>query len=1132
MGAGVVGRGSSRLSRLVSGVAVAATVGALLVAGAGPATADGPPVTTWSQLSSAVAAGGTVTLGADLSNPAGANLTVGTTAVTLDLNGHSLSITGLPANKAGIEVGTGRSLTLENPTVAGGTLVATGGSGGAGIGGSGALSGGAPQGAGSITVRSGVMLTATGGNSAAGIGGGSAGDGSCTGGGSSLSSLQVTGGNVTANGGNFAAGIGSSDCSAAPPGQVTVSGGVVDATGGVNGAGIGGGFDGAGGPVSISGGTVTATGGGFGAGVGGGSGRPGGQVDVSAGELRAIGGDRGAGIGGGNLGGGGSVTVGGVVRAANGTNASAVGAGAGAGQFGTLSVPGTLEIAEDSVLRIPDGVTVLTSGTIQGLGSVHNLGAIQVNGGSIELPVEPNNYHLVFDLNGGPGATPGPMDVYADTVAHSGQTLPTPTPPPGYLFGGWFTQTAGGQEVVNATALPTVAGAGPATVQLFAQFFRGPVVTGLSPSVIWANHDVGLGDERGGDSVTITGSGFTGTTNVEFGDGFAAPSFTVMSDTTIVATTPPHAEGFVHAYVTNPVARSAASNENYFRYLPSQVTNVSPDSGPASGGTQVTLTGFGFDDAQAVYFNTRVTSNFTIVSNTQMTVTMPPFAGYNPHITVRNPRGRGTPGTASWQVPDQFTYLHPAGVDSVDPNAGPTGGGQSVTITGDGFTSATAVRFGASAASSFTVNSDTSITATTPPHAAGTVHVVVDNNGGTSSTSPSDQYTYRPRPAVTGVAPSSGTTGGGTSVTITGTGFTGATAVLFSTTATTNFTVVSDSQITVTTPPHAAGTVNLYVRTPFGTSAAVTADRFTYVVRATVTGLSPSTGPTAGGQTVTITGTGFNGATGVLFSTTAAASFTVNSTTSITAVTPTRAAGVVNVYVRNGAGNSAASTASRYTYLAPRPAVTGVAPNTGTTGGGTSVTITGTGFTGATQVRFSTNAATSFTVNSDTTITATSPPHAAGPVNVYVTTAGGTSAAVAADRFTYVTRASVTGVAPSSGTTAGGQQVTITGTGFTGATAVLFSTTAAPAFTVNSNTRITVTTPPHAAGVVNIYVRNAAGNSPAVPADRYTFVAPRPSVTGRQRLGQAGVYRAPSTISAGQTTIESARPEGFEPPTF
>ncbi len=90
----------------------------------------------------------------------------------------------------------------------------------------------------------------------------------------------------------------------------------------------------------------------------------------------------------------------------------------------------------------------------------------------------------------------------------------------------------------------------------------------------------------------------------------------------------------------------------------------------------------------------------------------------------------------------------------------------------------------------------------------------------------------------------------------------------------------------------------------------------------------------------------------------------------------------------------------------------------------------------------------------------------------------------------------MTGVAPNTGTTAGGRLVTITGTGFTGATAVTVLRPPRPqSFTVNSGTQITVTTPPHAAGVVNIYIRDAAGNSPAVTADRYTFVAPRPSVT-------------------------------------
>lgn len=84
------------------------------------------------------------------------------------------------------------------------------------------------------------------------------------------------------------------------------------------------------------------------------------------------------------------------------------------------------------------------------------------------------------------------------------------------------------------------------------------------------------------------------------------------------------------------------------------------------------------------------------------------------------------------------------------------------------------------------------------------------------------------------------------------------------------------------------------------------------------------------------------------------------------------------------------------------PTVTGVNPPSGPMAGGTSVTITGSKFTGATSVKFGTSAATTFTVNSDTQITATSPAAAAGVVDVTVTTPSGTSAIGINDRFTYL----------------------------------------------------------------------------------------------------------------------------------
>src|SRR5205823_1066745 len=117
------------------------------------------------------------------------------------------------------------------------------------------------------------------------------------------------------------------------------------------------------------------------------------------------------------------------------------------------------------------------------------------------------------------------------------------------------------------------------------------------------------------------------------------------------------------------------------------------------------------------------------------------------------------------------------------------------------------------------------------------------------------------------------------------------------------------------------------------------------------------------------------------------------------------------------------------------PTVTGVTPNGGVTGGGTTVVISGTNFLGAESpvgsVKFGATAAASYTVNSDTQITATSPAHAAGVVHITVTTPVGTSTTGGADQFTYVAfTPTVSAIDPDHGVQAGGTTVTVTGTGF------------------------------------------------------------------------------------------------------
>ena len=283
------------------------------------------------------------------------------------------------------------------------------------------------------------------------------------------------------------------------------------------------------------------------------------------------------------------------------------------------------------------------------------------------------------------------------------------------------------------------------------------------------------------------------------------------------------------------------------------VTEIAPDTGPASGGTTVTITGSGFADASAVSFGP-LSAAINIISNTQITAVSPPGAG-TVDITVTTPGGTSAPSTA-----DQFTYATTAtavpAVTAIAPGTGPATGGTTVTITGSGFADASAVSFGPFSAA-MTIVSDTQITAVSPP-GAGTVDITVTTPGGTSTPSTADQFTYTtaafPAPVVTGVSPAAGTATGGVSVVITGSGFAGAIAVSFGPLSAA-MTIVSDTQITAVSPP-GAGTVDITVTTPGGTSAPSTADQFSYIPAATNYQSTMSTGgqiPDTGTANVTLT---------------------------------------------------------------------------------------------------------------------------------------------------------------------------------------------------------------------------------------------------------------------------------------
>jgi hypothetical protein len=249
-------------------------------------------------------------------------------------------------------------------------------------------------------------------------------------------------------------------------------------------------------------------------------------------------------------------------------------------------------------------------------------------------------------------------------------------------------------------------------------------------------------------------------------------------------------------------------------------------------------------------------------------------------------------------------------------------------------------------------------------------------------------------PSIMSFTPTSGAAG--TTVTISGSGFTGATAVTFKGAAAT-FTLNSATQITATVPS-GASSGPISVSTPAGTATSSTSFSVTSGTSvASISSFSPSSGTT--GTTVTISGSGFTGATALTFNG-AAAAFTVNSASQITATVPSGASsGPIRITTPAGTATSSTSFSITSSTQAPPsiapPSIGSFSPDSGTAG--TTVTISGSGFTGATAVTFA-GAAAPFTVSSDTHIVAIAPAGGASGT-LSVTGPGGTASSTKRFRF-------------------------------------------------------------------------------------------------------------------------------------
>jgi uncharacterized repeat protein (TIGR02543 family) len=521
-GAAVVGA-AALFSVLVSApLGAYAETGASAAAPAVEAPLEGyPTVASLAAAFANAAPGAVIVLNQDLTGTASdpAVAVRESTAVTLDLNGHTVKLTRTD-RLAGIDVPPGSTLTVTDSDIDHTGHLIVEASGGAGIGASALGHPGQASGFGSIVIA-GAKVDATSSASAAigsAIDGGPGGDITITY--NTVGNFNF-GSHVTATS-KSAAGIGGAFDSVWQ-GAITITGhSTVEATGGqgIGTAGIGGGPDSTIGTITINDADVTATGSGSGAGIGGGGGARGPMppITITNSIVEAIGGPLGAGISAGSRGDGEGVPVrlavtGRSVLSPSSASGVAIDLSAAGSEF-TLATS-ELYIASGNSVTVPEGVTVVNDGgEIAVEGTMANHGTIRnINGGRVHRPerVSDNNTTITWDGNGGtaPVAETGP--IFARTITDAGDvSFPVPVRA-GYDYVGWYTQADGGTRLTEDVDL---GGGGPKTITVYAAWAPSGGESG-TPDIGSGAPPVGSGSggpggpagSAGGATLAATGSG-------------------------------------------------------------------------------------------------------------------------------------------------------------------------------------------------------------------------------------------------------------------------------------------------------------------------------------------------------------------------------------------------------------------------------------------------------------------------------------------------------------------------------------------------------------------------------------------------------------------------------------------------
>lgn len=613
-------------------------------------------------------------------------------------------------------------------------------------------------------------------------------------------------------------------------------------------------------------------------------------------------------------------------------------------------------------------------------------------------------------------------------------------------------------------------------------------VIGSAGGLAVARVDPDAGPASGGVIVTVHGAGFGDAPTVRFGD-VDAPHVERLDRQTLRVVTPPHPVGTVA--VTVDSAGQAVSLEAAYTFRPvPRVDDITPDTGPAIGGTVITLTSDAFADGDRIFVDGIPCRAPERVDPATLRCTTPPGRAGAVNVTVEDAAG----GVAV--VSGGFTYVEAPRVDGVAPSTGNSDGGTDVVIRGDFFDvdDPPTVLVGGAPCLDVIVSSTQELRCTTTAAPPGAADVAVDNADGQRGVLPGG-FGYLGPPLLFLVEPDVGPHAGGVEVRLSGSGLAADDEVRLGGVVAAVLDGVDDLELVVLLPPSAlplqpapasgfvAVDVEVIRTRPDDERRFTLTAGFRYRWPPEVLEVVPPRGPTAGGTRVVVVGRFFVPGMIVTFDGVPCRSPTPLSSAELLCTTPPGEAGPADVVADGGAvAGRGAVAISAFTYV-PAPRVDTITPDEGPTFGGEGVTLTGAGFQPGMVILIDGAACVAVFVLSETRATCRTPPGARGPADVTVENPDGQTD-TAPGLYTYVGVA----VTPDHGLPVGFTRVQVRAAGLQPGVVITFGGIPATCER-RSTTEAICQSPPNrggATGTVEVRFRNPDGTTDGAPAFTYT----------------------------------------------